>query len=549
MSLLKHIHRITIFCGLLLIYPMLLFAAPVAVQKNQPAIGIVTEKELQKQEISYEEFWMFYSRLKLPKYQLLMVHPLFLSENYWTKDVDQTFYKHFFRKSIPYVSTQHISLLPPLLDIYRIPGLVNYNSFEIIDYSYKENNLGKESDFAIYPFLWLGRGDKPSENYFALFPFGGTIRGKLITDYITFVLFPIWVKYGDSRTSYYATSLYYPFFMMGKGPNRTEIRMFPFYRYTEITGSYQKWGFLWPFFYYERNFLNSSSPQSLGFFMPVYGFKIRDGARSFSLFYPFFSWGADKETGAREYNMPWPLIQIQDVRNPYTYKRYFFPFYGIYKFRKKSARYITPFYFDMENVTNRYRTRQTFFLPMLWVSERYGTSARTGFPEKRSFFMKFWPFFHYLDDSEQGDFRFNMLSPLFYSRESDIDRIFSPVWSLITVKSVSFNRLSNREKYIAETDPQLLNEESYQQKFRYFSLFFRLLSHWEIGDTQHWQIPLLVSFTSKQGSGHRISFLYGLFEYDTLLQAKENSIDTKKSKKDKKEEKKSQTTLFWFIKI
>lgn len=516
-------------------------------------------------KISYEEFWLFYDRLIFPRYSLTVVHPLFSVEKSWKENVDHPFFSHFLPSSEEYVLTQHISILPPLLDIFSIPGLTNYNSLQIIEFSNRRRGRKNDKDFAIYPFIYYGTGSNKLDHYFAFFPIGGTVRSKLMMDYIHFALFPIWARYGHYRSGYEATSIFFPFFLTGKGLYKREIRIFPFYQYSEFRNHFQRWSFLWPIIFYEKNFLSSQAPQHVFFIVPLYGYKVRKMAASYTLFWPFFSWGYDSQSGAREYNIVWPFVQIQNAKDPFIYKRYFFPFYGIYKFRKKSSEYITPLYFEMVNRSSRYQTRQTFLIPMVWVSEKYGANADTGLPEKRRFTFKMWPFFHYYDDYEEGDFDFNFLSPLGVHGDGYFTRIFSPFWSILTIRSVSFHRLSNRERWVSGVDMSDEDRELYHKKFRYFSIFFRLFSHWRIGDTSHWQVPFLLSYTSKKEQGYRISILYGLFEYNSIpkqdsLESKEDSAsqvsrDGKENPIDKADganepkETSARRRIFWFIKI
>lgn len=494
------------------------------------------ETEKKEPIASYEEYWLFYDELKLGILNIRTIRPFYMKERFIKRerDVDDL-------DESPY----RISILPPILDIVKTRSIKSYSSFQIFDYTMRLGVSGKEkgeimdSDFAIFPIILSGSGKSKRDNYFAIFPFGGTIKGKLGMDYIHFVLFPIYVNYGYKRTKYDATSIFWPFFLMGKGYNRYEFRLFPFYSYSFEKENFRRYRILWPLFYYEENFLGSTSPQQVVMLLPLFGVKQRFRSKSYTVFWPFFSWGRDDYRGTSEYNILWPIIQWADSRDPYMYKRYFFPFFGIYKFRNKRSIYVSPLYFEMKSYTKKMLTRQSFLIPMIWISQKFRPAPRSKDAiRETSFYFKIWPLFHYYNDKEDGYFQVNIFSPLWFRRENSVETLYSPFWSIFTMKEVTYYKLSPEEReyyrsnFLDKGEMALVEDKSV--RFKYLSLLFRLYSQWEIRDTFHWQIPLLVNYTSKEDAGYKLQFFYGLFEY--------NSLDTT-------DDKKPFFRLFWGLEI
>lgn len=517
-------------------------------------------------KISYEEYWLFYDEFRVPGLYLEVVRPFYV-QYYYQVEAEK---KRLHGRDR---SFDRIFVLPPLLDMIWTPRYTNYNFMQIMDVQtiygtiWNRRQKPRESDIGIYPFFWYGWGEKENENYWAVFPFYGTIKGKVAMDYLHFVAFPVWMEYGFQKMGYKALSLYFPFFLHGRGNNRLELRFFPFLSYSYYDNNYERWSILWPLYFHERNFLYSDSPQTLDILIPVYGRKKQRLSESHLFFWPFFSWGYDATTGEETYSVLWPLVQIADQNDPYMRKRYYFPFYGEYEFRHKWSQYITPFYFAMDSWKEITTTRHSYVVPMFWVHESYKwhqTSQGQSYDKSYQYF-KFWPIVHVLKDYEADKTYINMLSPLWMNADMAMDSFYNPLWSLFTYKRIPVKELARQSRWYKKWRESGSGREKAQ--FRYLSVLFRLYSQWRIGDYFHLQIPLLFQYSSKEDRGYAFSLLHGLVAYDKLSPSDEG-IDMrrdlrlnaqgsedgegdaqKQADKSSAGEKKGTLRLFWFIEI
>ncbi len=491
------------------------------------------------QPYRYQEYWIFYDKLNMPGYEAYTYRPFFISQ------------KHFFISSgVRYLYTDRLFFLPPVLDIFETRRFSNYSFLQVFDFSavypmadsLDVRGQAREGDLGIFPFFWYGWGQYQRDKYWAFFPLYGTIKGKLGQDYIHFALFPIWTNYGFKKVGYDATSIYWPFFLHGRAPDRMELRVFPFFHYSSQDNNFVRMSVLWPLFFYERNYLYSTAPQTLRFIFPIYGSKTRNLAESYSVFWPFFSWGWDAVSQTKEYTLLWPLFHWGDGKEPVLKKRYFFPVYGYYQHGNKQSQYITPFFFSMLNAKKTYTSRQDFILPMFWLSEVYKPAKENPKELRKAYFyFKFWPVLHVQNDYQNESYQVNIFSPLWFKADQSIEDFYSPFWSIFTYKKLPMAQLSNIKKWYQGLPAGRQNEF----QFEYISVLFRLYSQWEIGDIFHWQIPLLASYTSQKDHGMRFRLLHGFFEVNNLDQDdKKSSIPTKNPK-----QKSYKYRFLWFIKI
>lgn len=168
---------------------------------------------------------------------------------------------------------------------------------------------GRNARWMVFPFLYGGRSDGEG-GYFAFLPIAGKLRGLVGYDEIDFYAFPVfWRSRYHGRIS---THLLFPFINWVSGDGGSGGRFLPFYgRYRAQTPDgrerYDKRFILWPFFFHQRNDLNTRYPSKLIFFFPFYGRN--ESARTLTRTYlwPIFHTTLDKRTGKKVYfGLAWP---------------------------------------------------------------------------------------------------------------------------------------------------------------------------------------------------------------------------------------------------
>ncbi len=332
----------------------------------------------------------------------------------------------------------------------------------------------KDSDLLLAPLFYWGRGDSEKERYFSIFPFFGTIKNKLSYSEINFVLFPLYVNW--SHREYKAHGLLWPLVMWGGSSVRSDLRIFPFYSSKVHEGQYARRSILWPLIQWGREGLDRREPRGYYYFWPFYARKYSDAgnlsvhavlpffllpiiagpadvgtklvATLFS-FMPFASWGRDDRTNARNVNAFWFLYQYERNDNPYVRKLMIFPFWGTYRFADKEADFYGPFYVKLRTHSLIFESETDVvaaIVPFYWKTERFYLQDW-----RRSYFLKMWPFFQYVKDSN-GNVSFQSLV-LWPARDDDFERLWGPLYGLIEYRE-------------------------FENGDRFFSLFFRLYSQY-----------------------------------------------------------------------
>lgn len=370
----------------------------------------------------------------------------------------------------------------------------------------------REQDWGAFPFLFYGKGPSPSENYFMFWPFGGKLKGKLGYEDITAAVFPglllfyffpptsffslqtaVWavlsfvpVYSSWSRKDYEAFGIVWPIFMRGKSEMRDDIRIMPFYAHKKKKGWYDRYSYLM-LINYSADYYENDTRRTF-FFFPIFGRKWSDSERisSWTILWPFFSWGYDKKHKSTQYNLPWPLVQIGDSETPHIKKRIFFPFYGNYEYEKNKTFFVTPLFFKLSKEGEQYDSTYYTNLFIIWWHKRdYHSDSRAHGRYWRYF--KIWPLMS-IEYNEKGKYKFNLLSLLPFRDEEGYERLYEPLWSLI-----EYARYPDGEKrfgLVLRTYFQRWNENYFQSK-----------------------IPLLFSYGSVMNRTSDFSMLISMFGY------------------------------------
>jgi len=280
----------------------------------------------------------------------------------------------------------------------------------------------EEVDTHLLPFILSGHSDS-GENYFALFPLWGTLRGFFAKDRIRFRLFPLYAdtQEGEHRSRH----ILWPFIRYSKGGGKSSFRILPFYGWKKKEGWYDKMFILWPFFTRVHYRIGTDRPVRAWFFLPFYGRQQTPYGKIQYYLYPFFSYQRNERAGNRfrEWNVPWPFVRI--TRGDREWRNSFWPFWG----KRTKPDYSNTFflypigrhlvYGDPEQLT-----RRLYVLPLYWdwrVTED-GEFARGR--------IKGWPLFDYSMGGE-GERQFRTLSPLWFWRpDRGFERNYSDFWKL-----------------------------------------------------------------------------------------------------------------------
>ncbi len=172
----------------------------------------------------------------------------------------------------------------------------------------------------LLPFYFQGR-DANGEDYFALFPLGGTVHEILGRDQIAFALFPLFGKSQINEVK--TTSVLWPVYSRTRGDGIRRDRVFPIIGKSVLDDQYEKKFFCWPFWNSAEYFYPGDSGTSWILF-PICGRSQMDRERTWWVIPPFFRF----TDGARQDRMfcPWPFVQTlkSDVRD----KLWIWPLWG-----------------------------------------------------------------------------------------------------------------------------------------------------------------------------------------------------------------------------
>lgn len=273
----------------------------------------------------------------------------------------------------------------------------------------------------LLPLLFQGRA-ADGDNYFALFPVGGTIREFMGKDRIDFALFPL---YARTQVNEFVThDVLWPFVSWSKRDGASRWRVFPFYGQAQSDGAWKRRFVLWPIW----TSMDVEKNDDGGFILfPVTGYSRLEDERTFWLVPPLFKWLEAPER--RVVNCPWPFVQYETGDQE---KLYLWPIWGTKKKGlSESSFYLWPVFhsgrteFDAETKSN-FRA-----LPFVYSDktvERPSEDDAAGLVSERYF--KLWPLFSYRREGDVSRFRSLELWPT--KNMGPVERNFAPLWTVYT---------------------------------------------------------------------------------------------------------------------
>lgn len=278
----------------------------------------------------------------------------------------------------------------------------------------------EEVDTHLLPFLLSGHSET-GEDYFAIFPLGGTLRGFFGRERIRFALFPLYAdtREGEHRSRHFL----WPIFRHSHGGGKSSFRFFPLFGWKKKEGWYDKRFVLWPFFSRVQYRIGTDRPLDSWFFLPFYGRQETPFGKIQYFLYPFFSYHQNERPGNRfrEWNLPWPIVRF--TRGDLEHATQVWPIWGRHSkpnFRKEFLFY--PIYHSFLYGDADRMMQRTYVLPLYWS---WRVTEGGEFSHGR---IKGWPLF---DASMRGEEerQFRALSPLWFWRpDGGFERNYSDFW-------------------------------------------------------------------------------------------------------------------------
>lgn len=354
--------------------------------------------------------WPFFQKYESPRISQFAFRPFM---NIRTEDTG-----HDLRGNM-----HEVQVLWPLFQYRRTegPSRLRVRLLPVFFHRRYQHEAGPEEvDTHLLPFILSGHSED-GENYFALFPFGGTLRGFFARERIRFALFPL---YADTKVGEHVSRhVLWPFIRFSSGGGRSSFRFWPLFGWKQKDGWYKKVFVLWPFFARVQVYLGTDRPTDSWFFLPFYARQQTPFGRIQYFLYPFFSSQRNERAGNRfrEWNLPWPVVKI--TRGDREWRTYFWPLWG----KKTKPGYSNTFLLYPIGRHLRYGepellTHRLYVLPLYWS---WRVTEGGEFARGRT---KGWPFFDYSLQGEQ-ERQFRLLSPLWFWRPTGgFERNYSDFW-------------------------------------------------------------------------------------------------------------------------
>ena len=266
----------------------------------------------------------------------------------------------------------------------------------------------------IFPFFW-GK-TKEGEEYGGFFPFYGKMKQRYDRDEIEFILWPLYIR--SAKDDFHTTHLLWPLFTFTRGHQRQAFKFFPFYGYDIEKGKFEKHYFLWPFFIWQKTWLNTDRPQSYSAAFPLWVIEKSPVMCSYTFLWPFFRYYCYKDY--RHYDFPWPLLGYSQGKTIKSFKLFplikyentdhqksVFLFYPLYKYeveKEKDETIITTYLFFVDRYERRYKNGKVHFK-----------------------LAHFWPFFYYRFDQQGKKVYFPAILPI---ENPSFERVLAPIFRI-----------------------------------------------------------------------------------------------------------------------
>lgn len=360
--------------------------------------------------------------------------------------------------------------------------------------------------FRLFPIYFSGR-TREGEDYRAVFPLGGTIRGFLLSDEFEFYLFPFYGR--GRRAGVEMQTICWPFYLTRHGEHLDQFRLWPFYGNRIRRGRHQtdEASFtLWPF--WTSTATHGDSVNGSGYLLfPIYGHSSferthRGKFESWSVIPPLFTY-AKGDDGYRKLHAPWPIIRQLDKED--LHARHVWPLYGSVTNSNSSRTYALWPLFSVHSASNQsYSVSvQHFPAPIYYhiTETRLGDSTGTSTNNPRTSvsrtYTRVWPLFSYRE-TEHGSFsRFPELS--LWSTSVQVERNLAPLWSLYTRRHRVLDDRTGHDVLWGLFSREYGPDYSATTVWPFYS---------RKRDGDHWRWNILGGLIGKSGTGNRSSWRF-----------------------------------------
>ncbi len=267
----------------------------------------------------------------------------------------------------------------------------------------------------LLPFYFQGRNES-GENYFAIFPLGGTIYEFLGRDRIEFWLFPIFGKSQINEVK--TTSVLWPIYSRTRGEGIRRDRVFPILGKSTLEGKYEKRFVLWPFWTSANYFYPGDSGKTWILF-PICGRADLENEKTLWVIPPFFRF--TQGTKQNRTYCPWPFFQR--LESPERNKFWVWPLWGRDQYvggvQKTFA--LWPFLWSEKSEEEACVKTRKLALPFFY------SNRETVNDETVSKGWKIWPLMSWKRDENASRFRMLELWPI---ESGPVERNWTPLWTL-----------------------------------------------------------------------------------------------------------------------
>ncbi|MDY0268019.1 hypothetical protein [Trichloromonas sp.] len=373
-------------------------------------------------------------------------------------------------------------LLYPLLTTSRSDAETNWRGLQFLNYRRAPQAEEQASSLTLFPFLFSRRGDTEKPDYFAFFPFGGTLLERFGRDEIHFTLFPLHARTKKDETS--TEHWLWPFFSRIHGPDESGFDFWPLWGGSRKEGVYRKSYLLWPIFFSEDLHLDGDNPRRIRAAFPFY---LEDESPEFTrhtVLWPFFGHVVDRRRNYEQWDLPMPLVRITRGKDRQGLR--LLPFFADERSGDRRKRwFLWPLYKIEENRSDNYRFRRDQVLFFLY-SQQQKTLAAESIPDRRR--IDLWPLVSFRRANNVNHLHLlSLLEPIF-PEQPGIERNWAPLWRLYQRKwDDSGNSVS--------------------------SFLWNLYWHERRGEDRAMELFPLFRYTRQSDSGTDLSLLKGLFRY------------------------------------
>lgn len=300
---------------------------------------------------------------------------------------------------------------------------------------------GPEWDAVLFPIVFTGAGPGPDDDYFAIFPLGGRIRGLFGLETFDFALWPLFMR---TRMDVTERSTSWTVLLLGGwttgGPRDGSWRILPFYRHRLRRNSQgelitDQHSVLWPFFTWGDDHLDEEQPSERVAFWPFYADETSEGWRRRTVLWPFFRFNDALEGDDHLVDAPWPFYRSARDGEHTTFR--LFPFYARQDHPDLHSRaWAIPFVWARDarererdagggSVEVHSRTRDV--IPFWHHGERWREDREA--PEVR---WQAWPFAHHdaLEDGRRDDAVLSLLPARHVEVLRPFEDLFGFLWNV-----------------------------------------------------------------------------------------------------------------------